>query len=248
MATGHYIQRRDGPAGPELRRAVDAERDQSYFLFATTRGQLERLWFPLGGMRKADVRSLARTLELPIAEKPDSQDICFVPTGSYASVIERLKPGALRPGDIVHIDGRRLGRHDGIVNFTIGQRRGLRIAVGEPLFVVRLDADRNEVIVGPRDFLRTTGLLVRNVNWLGDEPLGIAAAEGMGVYARLRSTGAPRLATVFADGPGNVRVVLAQGEEGVAAGQACVFYDDDKSDARVLGGGWITETSRHGAT
>ena len=248
MATGHYIQRRDGPAGPELCRAVDAERDQSYFLFATTREQLERLWFPLGGMHKSDVRALARELELPIAEKPDSQDICFVPTGSYASVIERLKPGALRPGDIVHVDGRTLGRHDGIVNFTIGQRRGLRVAVGEPLFVLRLDAERNEVIVGPRDFLRTTSLLVRNVNWLGDVSLRAAAGEGLGIFARLRSTGAPRPATVFADSGDSVRVALAEGEEGVAAGQACVFYDDDTRHARVLGGGWIAETSRHGAT
>lgn len=242
LATGHYIQRRDGPSGPELLRAVDAERDQSYFLFATTRDQLADLWFPLGGMRKSDVRALARELTLPVADKADSQDICFVPTGRYASVIERLKPGALRPGDIVHVDGRRLGRHDGIINFTIGQRRGLRIATGEPLFVVRLDSARNEVVVGPRDFLRTSELMVRNVNWLGDVPLGTATREGIQVHARLRSTSPPRPATVFAAAAPFVRVVLAEGEEGIAAGQACVFYDSGSAHARVLGGGWIADT------
>jgi tRNA-specific 2-thiouridylase len=247
LATGHYIQRREGPAGPQLARALDAERDQSYFLFATTREQLSQLWFPLGGMHKAEVRVLARELGLPVADKPDSQDICFVPTGSYASVVERLNPGALQPGNIVHVDGRRLGRHDGIINFTVGQRRGLRIATGEPLFVLRLDARHNEVVVGPRDFLRTSGLLVRNVNWLGDVPLASAGREGLGVHVRVRSTQAPRPATLLAEPNGLVRVDLADAEEGIAVGQACVFYDDGSSRARVLGGGWIAETSKLGA-
>lgn len=242
LATGHYIQRREGPAGPELARAADAERDQSYFLFATTPEQLRHLSFPLGGMRKAQVRALARELALPVAEKADSQDICFVPTGSYASVIERLKPGALKPGDIVHVDGRRLGRHDGIINYTIGQRRGLRIPGPEPLFVVRLDAQSNEVVVGPRDCLRTKGLVLKNINWLGDKPLAAAAGDGLSVYVRVRSSQAPRPAMLVADADGTTRVVLKDGEDGVAVGQACVFYEDGADEARLLGGGFIART------
>jgi tRNA-uridine 2-sulfurtransferase len=242
LATGHYIQRRDGAHGPELLRAADAERDQSYFLFATTPAQLRHLCFPLGGMRKADVRALAHELALPVAEKADSQDICFVPTGRYASVIERLKPGALQPGDIVHVDGRRLGRHDGIINYTIGQRRGLKIPGPEPLYVIRLDAEKNEVVVGPRESLRTKGLLLKNTNWLGDEPFAAAAADGLGVHVRVRSSQPPQPATVFADADGTVRVVLRDGENGVAAGQACVFYADGSTEARVLGGGFIART------
>ncbi len=248
LATGHYIQRRDGPAGPTLVRAADSERDQSYFLFATTPEQLAYLWFPLGGMRKAEVRALARELELPVAEKADSQDICFVPTGRYASVIERLKPGALKPGDIVHVDGRRLGRHDGIINYTIGQRRGLKIPGPEPLFVIRLDPERNEVLVGPRDCLRTKGLLLKNTNWLGDEPFSVAAADGLSVHVRVRSSQAPQPATLVAEADGTARVVLRDGEDGVAAGQACVFYETGEGEARVLGGGFIARTlARQGA-
>ena len=241
LATGHYIQRREGRHGPELARAADAERDQSYFLFATTPEQLRDLWFPLGGMRKPQVRALARELELPVAEKADSQDICFVPTGRYTGVIERLKPGALKPGDIVHVDGRRLGRHDGIVNYTIGQRRGLKIAGPEPLFVVRLDADRNEVVVGPRDCLRTKGLVLKNTNWLGDEPLADVCADGLPVHVRIRSSQPPQPAVLFSEGDA-VRVVLMDGEDGVAVGQACVFYADGNEEARLLGGGFIART------
>ncbi len=185
LATGHYIQRRDGTNGPEMARAVDPDRDQSYFLFATTPEQLRHLWFPLGGIPKAQVRELARRFDLPVAEKADSQDICFVPTGRYTDVIERLKPGALKPGDIVHVDGRHLGRHDGIVNYTIGQRKGLKISGPEPLYVVRLDAARNEVVVGPRDCLRTQKLLLRNTNWLGDVPIragGVRRIAHLGAY------------------------------------------------------------------
>ena len=173
-------------------RAVDADRDQSYFLFATTRDQLAHLWFPLGGLRKPDVRALARRFALPVAEKPDSQDICFVPTGRYTDVVERLKPGATRAGGIVHIDGRELGRHEGIIHYTVGQRRGLKIAGGEPLFVLRLDADRNEVVVGPRDFLRTAGLVVRAINWLGDDNPTPGVPSGRPVFVRMRSSQPPR--------------------------------------------------------
>jgi len=242
LATGHYIQRREGAAGAELVRAADAERDQSYFLFATTAEQLRYLWFPLGGMSKAQVRTLARELQLPVAEKADSQDICFVPTGRYAGVIERLKPGALKPGDIVHVDGRHLGRHDGIINYTIGQRRGLRIPGPEPLYVVRLDAEKNEVVVGPRDCLRTRRLLLKNINWLGDEPFVEAAGDGLAVYVRIRSSQPPQPATLVAKPDGAAEVVLHEGEDGVAAGQACVFYANGDSEARLLGGGFIART------
>ncbi len=242
LATGHYIRRVEGANGPELRRAADADRDQSYFLFSTTREQLAHLWFPLGDLPKAEVRRIAADLKLPVASKPDSQDICFVPTGRYTDVIERLKPGALQPGDIVHVDGRRLGRHGGIINYTIGQRRGLGIPAPEPFYVVRLDAERNEVIVGPRDCLLTGSLVLRGVNWLGDEPLAEAAGHGLEIHARVRSTQPPSPATLLTDDKGSVQVLLGEGIEGVAAGQACVFYSGGQSDARVLGGGFIAET------
>ncbi len=215
------------------------DRDQSYFLFATTRDQLKHLSFPLGGMLKGEVRAIARDLGLAVAEKSDSQDICFVPKGRYSDVIERLKPGAMRPGDIVHVDGRRLGQHDGIINYTIGQRRGLKIPSAEPLYVVRLNAERNEVVVGPRDFLRTHILVLKNINWLGDGTLADAARSNRSIQAKVRSSQAPQPATLSLGDDGSVRVLLHEGELGVAAGQACVFYDDDTAEARVLGGGWI---------
>lgn len=239
LATGHYIQRRDGPAGPALHRAADADRDQSYFLFTTTRSQLSDLWFPLGAMTKPEVRALARDWNLPVAEKADSQDICFVPQGRYASVIEKLKPGAMRPGDIVHVDGRVLGRHDGVVNFTVGQRRGLGIPSDSPLYVIRIDPERNWVVVGPRDFLRTVGVLLKNVNWLGDQPLGSTGTGEVRAFVRIRSTGSLQPAVLCPEGADRVRVVFEHVEFGVAAGQACVFYENDEPQARVLGGGWI---------
>jgi tRNA-specific 2-thiouridylase len=235
LATGHYIELREDPCGPQLYRARDAERDQSYFLFATTPAQLSRLMFPLGGLTKAEVRALAREQGLPVAEKSDSQDICFVPHGRYARVVERLHPGAAAPGDIRHVDGRVLGRHGGIVHYTVGQRRGLGLAAAEPLYVVRLDAGRREVVVGPRESLATRRLGLRDVNWLGDAPLGPAGTE---VAVRIRSSAPLQPATVYAEGA-QVNVVLAGAEHGVAAGQACVFYADASPRARVLGGGWI---------
>jgi len=242
LATGHYVQRAHGREGATLLRAADGARDQSYFLFATTREQLAHLWFPLGAMQKDEVRALAHEFGLLVADKSDSQDICFVPKGRYSDVIEKLKPGALQPGDIVHVDGRRLGRHDGIINYTIGQRRGLRIPSADPLFVLKLDAKRNEVVVGPRALLHTRTLVLRNVNWLGDGTLE-EAVEGAGaeVFARIRSSQAPQPATVTRDKGGTVRVTLRHGEQGAAAGQACVLYADDSQEARVLGGGWIAE-------
>ena len=238
MATGHYIRREKGPRGPELHRAADPARDQSYFLFSTTAAQLDYLRFPLGGLAsKAETRALAARYGLPVADKPDSQDICFVPNGSYAAVIERLRPGAADPGEIVHIDGRVLGRHDGVIRYTVGQRRGLGIGGGEPLFVVRLDADARRVIVGPREALATRSVAVSEVNWLGDAPFEDAPAGGWEVEVRVRSTRPPTPARVRPEGSARARVELLAPEEGVAPGQACVFYATETS--RVLGGGWI---------
>jgi tRNA-specific 2-thiouridylase len=242
MATGHYVRRRTVDGAAQLLRARDTERDQSYFLFATTREQLAHLWFPLGGLTKAEVRGHARRLGIPVADKADSQDICFVPTGRYTAIVEKLKPEAARPGNIVHIDGRILGRHEGIINYTVGQRRGLGIAGGEPLFVLRLDAAKNEVVVGPRDFLRTAGLVVRNVNWLAETGFTDLNGAGLSVHVRLRSTQTPRPAVLSPLDNGTAEVVLTGGDDGVAAGQACVFYDSPQADARVLGGGWIQST------
>jgi tRNA-specific 2-thiouridylase len=240
LATGHYLASRALPnGGRALYRARDEERDQSYFLFATTREQIDFLRFPLGDLTKAQTRELARRFALPVAEKPDSQDICFVPTGRYADVIERLRPGAAAAGDIVDLSGRVLGRHPGIINFTIGQRRGLGIAAGEPLYVVRLDAANGRVVVGPREALRTTRVKLRDVNWIGDGSLdAVTADRRFDVFVKVRSTRPPHPAwlTRSADG---VEVELAGGEEGVAPGQACAFYDAGRGQARMLGGGFI---------
>ena len=238
LATGHYVKSLPGPAGWELHRAADKERDQSYFLFATTPAQLSFLRFPLGDLPKDETRALARSFGLTVAEKSDSQDICFVPTGRYTQVIERLRPGAAEPGNIVHVDGRVLGRHTGIINYTIGQRRGIGVAAPEPLYVVKLDAGRREVVVGPRDCLHARALTLRDVNWLGDETFETAAASGVEVLARIRSTGPLRPATVSVEN-GTVVVNLAEGEEGVSPGQACVFYAATGGGERLLGGGWI---------
>jgi len=235
LATGHYIERREGGNGPELYRARDAERDQSYFLFATTQAQLTALMFPLGGMYKSEVRALARDFGLPVADKSDSQDICFVPHGRYTSIVERMRPGAAEAGEIVHIDGRVLGRHEGIIHYTIGQRRGLGIPGPIPLYVVRLDTGKRQVVVGPRESLYTHWISLRDVNWLGD---GSLADEGRDIAVRIRSSAPPQPATVYPDG-GKAKVLLRGGEYGVAAGQACVFYADTAPRARVLGGGWI---------
>jgi tRNA-uridine 2-sulfurtransferase len=247
LATGHYVMTRRNGDFRALYRPVDRDRDQSYFLFATTQDQLDFLRFPLGGMTKDETRELARELGLAIADKPDSQDICFVPSGSYADIIERLKPGAAEAGDIVHIDGRVLGRHDGIIHFTVGQRRGIGIAVGEPLFVIHLDPEGRRVIVGPRSALATRRLHLREVNWLGDGALADIHPDGVEIFARVRSTRPPKPARlVYEDA--HCFVDLGESEAGVAPGQACVFYDGDEAGARVLGGGWIARTEREKET
>jgi tRNA-specific 2-thiouridylase len=238
MATGHYVRSRLTSGGRALLRPVDLDRDQSYFLFATTREQLDFLRFPLGDLTKAQTREIARELGLAVADKHDSQDICFVPQGRYTDVVEKLKPGAVRPGDIVHVDGRVLGRHEGIMRYTIGQRRGLGIPAANPLFVVRLDAENARVIVGPRDALATRSLALRDFNWLGEGSAADLVGE-LPVFARVRSSRPPGPALLAMEG-GTPVVHLAGGEAGVAPGQACVLYDGEGADARVLGGGTVT--------
>ncbi len=242
LATGHYVRRLPSSNGAELHRAIDPARDQSYFLFATTREQLEYLRFPLGGLPKPQVRRIAAELGLAVADKPDSQDICFVPEGRYTTIVDRLRPHGALPGDIVHLDGRVLGRHEGITRYTVGQRRGLNVAVGEPLFVVRLDADRREVIVGPREALLTASLALKETNWLGDQPSLVEAARGqLPVLARVRSTRDPLPARLALAGE-TVSVLFDEPEEGVSPGQACVLYSPVDAGSRVLGGGFIAST------
>ncbi|MEZ5722694.1 MAG: tRNA 2-thiouridine(34) synthase MnmA [Paracoccaceae bacterium] len=237
MATGHYIQRFDGPHGPELHRAADPARDQSYFLFSTTPDQLAYLRFPLGHLAtKAETRALARRFGLEVADKPDSQDICFVPDGNYAGVIEKLRPGAAEPGEIVHADGRVLGLHDGVIHYTIGQRRGLGIGgLTEPLYVVKLDVDARQVVVGPKEMLAIRIIPVREINWLGDAPF--TSKDAWHVSVKVRSTRPPREAILRPPRRPKPRWSLLTPEEGVSPGQACVFYAPDSS--RVFGGGWI---------
>ncbi len=229
LATGHYVRRIVGPAGPELHRAVDPARDQSYFLFATTRDQLDYLRFPLGGMPKDQVRKLASDLRLTVAAKPDSQDICFVPDGDYARIVKSVRPEAEAPGDIVGQDGTVLGRHPGIIHFTVGQRRGLDIGgQAEPLYVVRIDAPTRQVVVGPKRALAVSGARLSGMNWLAD------AGERNGpLLAKVRSMAKPAPAHMDGD-----RLMFAAPEYGVAPGQAAVLY----SGERVIGGGWIEET------
>jgi len=235
LATGHYVQQKLYADHAQMYRAVDENRDQSYFLFATTQDQLDYLRFPLGGMEKDDVRRLAEKYGLQVAHKPDSQDICFVPNGNYASVIERLRPGASEAGEIVHLNGDVIGYHKGIIHYTIGQRKGLGIGGGDPLYVIRLDPERKQVIVGPKEALGVAELVLKEVNWLGQTEIPV---EGMTIEVKVRSTRPPVPATLTAGagaGAGMARITLHTPEQGISPGQAAVFYDGD----RVLGGGWI---------
>lgn len=244
LATGHYVASRRQPDGSRaLVCAADSDRDQSYFLFATTQDQLADVRFPLGDMTKAQTRELARRFGLSVADKHDSQDICFVPTGRYTDLIGRLKPNAMEPGDIVDLNGRILGRHQGIVGFTIGQRRGLGIAAHAPLYVVHLDAERRRVVVGPREALNVRRIILRDVNWIGGGELDHAIGEGLEMFVKVRSTRPPQPAWLRRIG-GVYEVELADGEEGVSPGQACVFYDAPAGQARVLGGGFISAAPR----
>ncbi|MFC5387864.1 tRNA 2-thiouridine(34) synthase MnmA [Brevundimonas bullata] len=243
MATGHYVRRAIAGNRSQMRKAVDHSRDQSYFLFATTQAQLDYLRFPLADLEKPQVRGVAAALGLKIAAKPDSQDICFVPSGDYRTLIDRLRPQGREAGEIVHMDGRVLGKHGGITDYTIGQRRGLNVAVGEPLFVTKLDPDNRRVIVGPREALLTASLILEETNWLGDQAtIEEAARDGAPVLARVRSTRQPSPARLSMDDDNRISVVFDEGEEGVAPGQACALYDPADPD-RVLGGGFIQSTT-----
>ena len=240
MATGHYVRRVAGAGGPELHRGAEAGRDQSYFLFATTGEQLDLLRFPLGDMTKDAVREHARRMGLIVSDKPDSQDICFVPQGRYAEVVARMRPGAIQPGEIVDLEGRVLGRHEGIIHYTVGQRRGIGIAGEEPLFVVRLEPGTRRVVVGPRSALARSSLTMAEVNWIGTPP---APGEACACSVKLRSA-APAIAARVSVLEGNrARVDLAAPAEAIAPGQACVMYDGE----RVLGGGWIERPAAPGA-
>ena len=250
LCTGHYVQRAMGKSGVELRKGIDQKKDQSYFLFATTSDQLEYLRFPLGGLTKDETRRHANRIGLNVADKPDSQDICFVPNGKYADVVSRLRPDAIEPGEIVNMDGAVIGKHDGIVNFTVGQRKGLGIGgrsslvepgTTDPLYVVAVNPVERRVVVGPHSALGRNLLKVSEINWLGDNPI---SSSGEKLMIKLRSTQEPISGTLFSDGSDNGKVVLDELEFGVAIGQAAVFYSRDDS-ARVLGGGWMTETSLH---
>jgi len=247
LATGHYVaSRRLADGSRALVCAADSDRDQSYFLFATTREQLDYLRFPLGDMTKPQTRELARRFGLEVADKQDSQDICFVPTGRYTDIISRLKPGAVEPGDVVDLGGNVIGRHQGIVHFTVGQRKGLGIASGAPLYVVKLDAASRRVVVGPRESLRMDRIRLRDVNWIGDGALDRVIGDGIEMFVRVRSTRAPQPAWLRAV-DGGYEVELVAGEEGVSPGQACVFYDAPGGQARVLGGGFIKSATARGA-
>jgi tRNA-specific 2-thiouridylase len=235
LATGHYIRREQDGETARLYRGRNAIKDQSYFLFATTQDQADYLRFPLGNLTKAETRALADKYNLAVAAKPESQDICFVPNGNYAQVIERIRPGAGVAGDIVDLQGQVLGRHTGIINYTVGQRRGLGVATGSPLYVTRIDPDQNRVVVGPADALLVSKLTLREMNWIGDTSLSL---DGTSVLVKVRSTQEPIKATVFGAQKGWAEVHLDNSEGGVSPGQACVMYDGD----RLLGGGWIAGT------
>ncbi len=240
LVTGHYVRRVEGEAGPELHRARDEAKDQSYFLFATTPEQLDYLRFPLGGMTKAETRKHAERFGLAVADKPESQDICFVPRGpgggSYAGIVEKLHPGAAEPGDIVDLDGQVLGRHDGIIHFTVGQRRGLGIAAPEPLYVVRVEPGTRRVVAGPKAALLKDKIRIGDINWLGG---GQRAGKGLEITVKVRSTADPVAASLESisngEAGGEAEIALAEPQAGIAPGQACVFYAGE----RVLGGGWI---------
>ncbi|MCJ8324408.1 MAG: tRNA 2-thiouridine(34) synthase MnmA [Rhizobiales bacterium] len=242
MATGHYVKRQGDAVGARLFRAADDNRDQSYFLFATTQKQLDFIRFPLGHLPKTEVREMASRYGLIVADKPDSQDICFVPNGNYKSVIEKLRPGALTAGDIVDLQGKVLGQHQGIISYTIGQRKGLGIGGGDPLFVVRLNPDQHQVVVGPREALLAKQIYIKDINWLGEGDVESAAKQGLDVLVRLRSTAKPAPAKLKINN-WSIYIEMADGEMGISSGQACVIYGG-KDDRQVLGGGWIAKTDQ----
>lgn len=235
LVTGHYVQRVEGPERSELHQAVDASKDQSYFLFATKQEELDYLRFPLGGLTKAETRQHAERFGLAIADKPDSQDICFVPNGNYADVVKKLRPGATEPGNIVDVKGTILGRHPGIIHYTIGQRKGLGVGGSEePLYVVRLNPDTNEVVIGPKTCLAQQKISVNRLNWIGDT----MPEEPYPCSLKIRSGQKPIQGTIQLLSNNQATITLETPEYGVSPGQAAVFYAEN----RVLGGGWITKS------
>ncbi|MBI2718155.1 MAG: tRNA 2-thiouridine(34) synthase MnmA [Rhizobiales bacterium] len=243
LATGHYVESRvrsGTPGKRDLLTPADMARDQSYFLFATTQAQADFLRFPLGALSKSETRAIAAALGLAVADKPDSQDICFVPEGRYADTILKLRPEAGRAGDIVHLDGRVLGRHSGIIHYTVGQRRGLGVAEGEPFYVVRLEPETARVVVGPRQVLLEHEMTLIDLNWLGSAPL---SEKPLAVHAKIRSARPAVPASVRLD-RGVAKVAIADGEYGVSPGQACVLYDGAGAGRRLLGGGFIAAPAR----
>ena len=233
LATGHYIRRLQGKNKIELHRGVNSKKDQSYFLFSTTQEQVDFLRFPLGGMSKSETRGIANKFNLKVADKPDSQDICFVPNGNYAEIIKKLRPEGVEPGDIVDLEGNIVGHHEGIIHYTVGQRRGLNIGGGAPLYVIKLEQRTRQVVVGPKEALLNNEVLLRNVNWIGDKPLSSRKIE---VKVKLRSSQPLTSAIVHGIGDRGAQVQLKE-PQASSPGQACVFY----SGTRVLGGGWITK-------
>ncbi len=234
LITGHYVKSITSDGETNMYRAIDENRDQSYFLFNTTREQLNYLRFPLGGMLKDETRLIAKKLDLNVANKPDSQDICFVPSGDYASVIRKFRPDSFKKGNIKNLDGKVIGVHDGIINFTIGQRKGIKVSDVEPLYVLKIDSDKNEIIVGPKNKLGKKNININNLNLLVDKKY-----LSKQIFVKVRSTGKLLNATVNLKGNNTAEVNLRDFEDGISPGQACVFYDLDKQGHKVLGGGWI---------
>ena len=236
LITGHYVKSVTSNNNTNMYRAIDENRDQSYFLFNTTREQLDYLRFPLGGLHKNETREIAKKLDLNVADKPDSQDICFVPGGDYASVIQKFRPDSFKKGNIKDLKGNVIGVHDGIINFTIGQRKGIKVSDKEALYVIKINSEKNEIIVGPKEYLGKKDILLKNVNLLANEQEFKSS-----IFVKVRSTGKLLKANVKLSDQNGANVNLESPEDGISPGQACVFYNKDALGYKVLGGGWIKE-------
>ena len=236
LVTGHYVKSITEKNTTNMYRAIDENRDQSYFLFNTTREQLNYLRFPLGGMLKDKTREIAKNLNLNVADKPDSQDICFVPNGDYASVIQKFRPDSFQKGNIKNLNGEVIGVHDGIINFTIGQRKGIKVSDIEPLYVLKINSDRNEIIVGPKEKLGKKTIFLKNINLLTSK-----TDIEKKIFVKVRSTGDLLEANINLKDNKTGIVNLSLAEDGISPGQACVFYNKDQFGYKVLGGGWIKE-------
>ena len=236
LVTGHYVKSITKNNSTNMYRAIDENRDQSYFLFNTTREQLDYLRFPLGGLLKNQTRDIAKKLDLNVADKPDSQDICFVPNGDYASVIQKFKPESFKKGNIKNLEGQVIGVHDGIINFTIGQRKGIKVSDKDPLYVLKINSEKNEIVVGPKENLGKKNIILKNINLLSDK-----SEFSKNIYVKVRSTGKLLDAKVNFSDRNNAKVDLVEAEDGISPGQACVFYNKDTLGYKVMGGGWIKE-------